>query len=185
MKINLEYPFINYTHGYITLNGDGRKKVVLSNHGLGLKKTISYARYLLSVKEGRILERWEQADHINENPTDDSLENLQILTVAENNRKSREFRGIKTTSYIFICPICNKEFVLSASRSHKINPACSRTCGYIKMAQTQKLSGKGRNRECGTYAMYQHGCKCVKCKKANCDYGKTLKQKRAKRTVAG
>lgn len=57
-------------------------------HDNGTRQTQSYPRYLMEQHLGRKLETWEQVDHIDEDPTNNSVDNFQILTVAENNRKS-------------------------------------------------------------------------------------------------
>lgn len=41
---------------------------------------ISYSRYLMCVKEGRILSKNEEVDHIDNNKTNDDPSNLQIIT---------------------------------------------------------------------------------------------------------
>lgn len=51
-------------------------------------KTVLYARYLLEKHLGRKLTKYETVDHIDEDPTNDRLSNLQILSKAENSRKS-------------------------------------------------------------------------------------------------
>lgn len=51
------------------------------------RTTISYARYLMSVKLNRFLDRNEEVDHIDNDKTNDSIENLQILSSKENKEK--------------------------------------------------------------------------------------------------
>ena len=50
----------------------------------------------------RKLEDWEEVDHINEDHTDNRIENLQLLTKIQNILKSKELE-----IYQFMCPICN------------------------------------------------------------------------------
>ena len=101
----------------------------------GLKrKTISYARYLMSIKLRRELEKWEQVDHIDNDCGNDCLSNLQILTVSDNNIKEARRRGKKVVH--LICPFCKKNFVRRTGHTHLKgghNPngkytACSREC---------------------------------------------------------
>ena len=68
-------------------------------------------------------------DHIDNNKTNDLIENLQILTPKENNQKSF-LKG--ETLFEFKCPVCKKIFKLTARQSHKKEPCCSRKCGGIK-----------------------------------------------------
>lgn len=107
---------------------DGRKHVM---HYDGVsKRTQSYPRYLMELYLGRQLETWETVDHINGDFTDDRIENFQLLTLAENIRKSAKPAEV----YQFICPTCGK---WSEKPAHKVRhnrkqgkrgPYCSRRC---------------------------------------------------------
>lgn len=133
MKIVLEFPYNEkYRLGYLVTNSENRKNIILFNSNKD-RSTVSYARYLMAVKEGRFLTSSEQVDHINEDKTDDRIENLQILSPIENNRKHRISKGtLGETKIKFSCPVCKNIFFLTARQSHKPNPACSRKCGYKK-----------------------------------------------------
>jgi hypothetical protein len=79
---------------------------------------------------GRKLEEWEQVDHINNDPTDDRIENYQLLTQQENNRKSAV-----TPMYNFVCPVCKGEASIPYRRYRqnqivqgKAGPYCSKSC---------------------------------------------------------
>jgi HNH endonuclease len=108
---------------------DGRKHVI---HYDGITRhTQSYPRYLMEQHLGRRLEKWEHVDHKNDDYTDDRIENLQILTQLENNKKSA-----KPTEYkFFSCPVCLVDFSLPV-RVYKANqiiqnkagPYCSKQC---------------------------------------------------------
>lgn len=65
---------------------DGRKHVILRKDGK--LQTISYPRFLLEEKLGRKLLPEETVDHIDEDLSNDDLSNLQVLSRAENARKS-------------------------------------------------------------------------------------------------
>lgn len=90
--------------------------------------TMSYARYLLCIAKGRWLEKWEEADHINNKKDDDRNENVQILSRIENARKSA--KGIAMAE--LVCPKCNKSFVRRRNNTHLVKGGnktfCSRTC---------------------------------------------------------
>lgn len=106
-KFDLEYPYTTrWNVGYIVTNGENRKNVCLV--GDNGRSTTSYARYLVSVSQGRFLEDWEHVDHINHDKTDDRLENLQILTLAENNRKEAKRKGRLLAE--ICCPVCETIF---------------------------------------------------------------------------
>lgn len=99
-----------------------------------IRKTYSYAKYLMCVKLGRILSRDEQVDHIDGNKLNDDLLNLQILSVVDNMRKMVIETGKSAKLYKFVCPICGKEFTRDARNSQwklkkGMNIHCSRSCG--------------------------------------------------------
>ena len=107
-KFDLEYPYnTKWKHGYIVTNGENRKHVCLV--GGKERSTTSLARYMVSTALGRFLEEWEHVDHIDHDKTNDELENLQILTVYENNRKESERKG-RLVSEIE-CPNCKEIFI--------------------------------------------------------------------------
>lgn len=111
---------------------DGRKHVIVV-YTNKTRDTISYSKYLLEQHLGRKLESWETVDHINEDFTDDRLENLQILSRPDNAKKSSKQAEMIT----FICPICLKEATkLAREVRHnralgRKGPYCSRRCGGI------------------------------------------------------
>ena len=126
MKIRLEFPYnADWRYGYIVINPEGRKTVILYNNNKN-RSSVSYARYLLSVHLNRYLSKDEHVDHIDNDKTNDTLSNLQILTPIENNRKSSNGRAYKE----MICDFCGKEFkrekrLLYAKRK---TCCCSRKC---------------------------------------------------------
>ena len=83
--INQLYPEYKI-YGPYPRKSDGRMQLVLSKGKLKITKL--YAKFLMEAFLGRILSKEETIDHINENPLDDRIENLQILTREENTRKS-------------------------------------------------------------------------------------------------
>lgn len=92
-----EYPYNNFYIYIVFHKKEGRRFAVLypADKSSGLKRTtISYARYLMSVKEGRVLEEYEEVDHIDNDKTNDEISNLQILTRSENVRKENATRGL-------------------------------------------------------------------------------------------
>lgn len=128
MKIELEYPFNqDWNKGYIVINTDKRRTVILYNSNQQ-RSSVSYARYLMCVHLKRYLTENEHVDHKDNDKTNDLLSNLQILTPLQNAQKSAKGE----TLHDFICPVCKKEFKLTARQSHKTNPTCSRKCGGIK-----------------------------------------------------
>lgn len=124
--INLEMPFSNdWKKGYLVTNSEQRKTVILYNSNSD-RSSISYARYLMTVHIGRYLNKNEQVDHIDNDKTHDTLENLQILTPRENIIKSSS-----KTLHDFICGWCDTAFQLESRQMHKsrkLPPCCSRSC---------------------------------------------------------
>lgn len=88
MKIILQYPYSkDWKHGYIVINKDNRRTLILYNSQSNRSST-QYARYLLSVKLGRYLTDGEHVDHIDNDKTNDHIDNLQILSAKQNNTKA-------------------------------------------------------------------------------------------------
>ena len=131
MKIDLEFPYSSdWKYGYLVTNGENRKHVVLFNTNED-RSTTAYARYLLSVKLGRYLTIDEEADHKDEDKTNDSVDNLQILSGRNNRIKSSQHPLVNLT-----CPTCKIEFQRTRTElrghRHRIEEntiCCSRTCG--------------------------------------------------------
>ncbi len=109
------------------LRKDNRRMVVLV--GEGIRTTMSYARWLFKKEHGDIPDHL-CVDHIDENKTNDTLSNYQLLTREENAKKSAK----KTEIYKGTCPVCEKEFekpahyVRSNRKQNKEGPFCSRRC---------------------------------------------------------
>jgi hypothetical protein ORF064 len=130
-----EYPYNNFYIYIVFHKKEGRRFAVLypADKSSGLKRTtISYARYLMSVKEGRVLEEYEEVDHIDNDKTNDEISNLQILTRSENVRKENATRGLKMA--VLRCPYCGKIFIRERRQTHIAKGGkrtfCSRTCNY-------------------------------------------------------
>jgi transposase-like protein len=138
MILVLEGPFKEvWTKGYLRESKDGRKRVDLVSWPHS-RTTISYARYLLSVQLGRFLTDEEQADHIDQDKTNDSLENLQVLTIDEHKLKTKEeVSGLTLVSCI--CDFCNLTFSRrKAFTGRTENTFCSRSCN----AKYNRAQGK-------------------------------------------
>jgi hypothetical protein len=130
-----EPPFEDYRLYIVTHKGENNRKManlVSASH----RTTLSYARYLMCVKLGRKLLPKEQVDHIDNNPLNDSIENLQVLSPQANAQKHSKLHPGKT--YKFICPVCGVEFVRPRNRvttwlkTGRV-PSCSKTCMYIRL----------------------------------------------------
>lgn len=116
MKIQLAPLYANlWRSGYLQTSAEGRKYLVLFNSNKD--RTISsYARYVLAVKIGRLLTEDEEADHIDEDRTNDAPDNLQLLSSKDNKIKNNLFRksirvpvhGTLTEYRYCKCVLCKK-----------------------------------------------------------------------------
>jgi len=80
MKIELEEPFNSmWSYGYLVTNPKNRKNICLVNNRLDdTRTTISYARYLISVKLGMFISKDYEVDHIDDDKTNDNIDNLKL-----------------------------------------------------------------------------------------------------------
>lgn len=97
MKIDLQGPYsLLWSWGGLYEQPNGRKVVFLSNSRTN-KTTISYAKYLMTVKLNRLLEENELVGHKDEDVTNDSIDNLVLTTKAEVSAKTNKRRTIGRT----------------------------------------------------------------------------------------
>lgn len=143
MILVLQSPFKEiWLKGYLRASKDGRKRVDLV--GKEGRTTVSYARYLLSVKLGRLLTENEEADHIDQDKTNDNIENLQVLTVEEHKIKTKqELSGLTMISCV--CPHCDLVFERRLGLVGRTeNTFCSRSCNAKHSRSQGKWGGKRR-----------------------------------------
>jgi hypothetical protein len=111
MKLILEPPFSQvWRMAYIVTNTENRKNVVLFNSQED-RTTISYARYLMSVKMGSFISPEWHVDHINEDKTNDDINNLQLLSPLQNSIKQglarrQNIHGTLATYRYCKCDVC-------------------------------------------------------------------------------
>jgi hypothetical protein len=118
-------PFIGY-NVYGPYGRTRRSVTLISQNGIkGIDQhafSLAYAKYLMSVQLGRQLEPYEIVHHKNENPLDDSLENLEVV--------SHGLHGaIHTNGWkmkVFVCQSCGKEF--ESRDDGQYRKYCSREC---------------------------------------------------------
>lgn len=133
MKLKLEPPFdTDWKHAYLRESKiDKRKRVDLVNSNSD-RTTISYARYLVSVREGRYLTDDEEVDHHDTDCTNDDLSNLILMSKAEHLEKTTKENTTGRTHSECVCAYCGTIF-LREKRNVKKNPNqmnvfCSRSC---------------------------------------------------------
>jgi len=94
----------------------------------------------MSVHLGRYLTDDEHVDHINEDKADDRMDNYQILTNAENTKKSQAF-----AIYVDLkCPQCESRFLRRRKHTHlcvkkKFVDFCSRSCSSKYYSRKDKI----------------------------------------------
>lgn len=133
---------------------------------------MTYARWLMQEHLGRKLEPWEHVDHKDENRLNDLIENYQILTLAENTRKSWEAnptahgRGVERgwthgTVYGWMQKRCDCEVCGKARREWNDARNEQRRKGSKKRGQYGRPSAHGEALH------YRRGCRCEECRGAN------------------
>ena len=133
MAKDAEYPYLGYTL-YLSFHKKEKRMmaIFLDKNTKKVSTSTSYARYLMAVHLGRFLTKDEQVDHIDNDKSNDSINNLQILAPRENREKYARIKP--TVPVLKICPICSKAFSV---RFHlRKTKSCSRTCGGILARQT-------------------------------------------------
>ena len=95
-------------------------------------KIISYPRYIMEKHLGRYLEKDEQVDHIDGNPSNNDISNLQILKFKEH----QKLDALRNEDIEVSCTYCEKKFIISGNKindrnrkdRHQSGYFCSRTC---------------------------------------------------------
>lgn len=141
------YPYDDYYLYKIFHKKEQRNYVVLipKNKNDNLKrKTISFARYLLSTKLKRFLKPNEEVDHIDNNKLNDDINNLQILSKSENIRKCFSDTGTFRKYVRLECPICHKIFEIPKNQSflqkNQKYSCCSKECSNKMRSLTKSNS---------------------------------------------
>lgn len=95
-------------------------------------KKVRENRWIMEQHLGRKLEKWEHVHHINGNPLDNRLENLEV-------HESKEHMQLHKQIYpdIKICEVCGKEYTPNP-RKRKRQKCCSPDC--VTILRTQNMS---------------------------------------------
>ena len=75
-------------HGFKKLNKPLHKYKTISVNG----KQVREHRYIMEQHLGRKLERWEHVHHINDLSSDNRIENLEVLSNSDHQKKEQVFR---------------------------------------------------------------------------------------------
>lgn len=125
--VKAEFPYDEYML-YQYTGDDGVSRVNLYDSSTKNAKSMSLARYRMSVKEKRILDKTELVVHLN--GKSDDISNLAIKTREQLYQEHAIRTQIK-------CAICDITFV----PSRKTTKVCSNACKY-KLISRQRLNGK-------------------------------------------
>lgn len=144
MKIELESPYREiFRRGNVRIGNEKRRIVDLIRLD-GTQTSTSYARYLVTVKLGKFLPDGYEVDHIDEDPLNDSLDNLQVLSKDEHIAKTIANKD-PAPIVVLKCPVCLIDFeFLLRNLETRPNPCCSRICGGIKSHITSAEMGNKR-----------------------------------------
>lgn len=118
----------------------------------GTKGSMLYSRYVMEQALGYRLSVEETVDHIDEDFTNDKVENLQVLSLSENIRKSAKLRR-QITFVEVTCVRCGQKTmkelrnVKHASNQGKAGPFCGRSCAGKYGADVQNGRVPQRQRE--------------------------------------
>jgi endogenous inhibitor of DNA gyrase (YacG/DUF329 family) len=103
-------------------------------------KTMSYPKFVMQEHLNRFIEEPETVHHKDENPLNNSIDNLEII-----NRKKHAYQdAIKLNPFSFICPVCKNLVTLKGTKLHdcihnrkkgKKGPFCSRKCAGIAIKE--------------------------------------------------
>lgn len=132
--------------------------------------TMLLSRWRMMQHLRRALVEDEHVDHINENPLDDRVENLQILTREENSRKSllgkpsklrgRELGWRHGTCYGWSKKRCQCDECLVAKKEWNSARNAARRESYA----SERGCGRGPYQRAAHGRMYKRGCRCDMCR---------------------
>ena len=125
----------NVIHSFGPYKGkDGRLRIILEFND-GSKKFKSYPKYLMEKHLDRYLTEDETVDHIDQNPLNNDISNLRILSRKEHCSND----AIRNKDVTVKCAYCGKEFIIPGSKLHYKNRKDRHQSGYFCSRQ---CSGK-------------------------------------------
>lgn len=124
-------------------NKDGRQRAYCIDEN-GKAKIVSYPRILMEEKLGRPLEPYEDVHHIDNDKTNNSLDNLSVIVHGEHQSLHAERKHFDKE---VVCDVCGKKFIWTAQRQQRYymdlrrNRAriisCSKRCSALYGRQEQ------------------------------------------------
>ncbi len=150
----LLYPEFVKVYGPYTDRNNDNRQIILLYGANGIRRTLSWPRAMMEVKLGRLLNKEELVDHVDENPTNNTYDNFQILTFEENTNKSILINGRQQKYFKGVCSICGNIFekplniVKHNLKQNKSGPYCSKSCaGKVGLkigGRKKKNAGMGK-----------------------------------------
>ena len=157
MKYIAKFPYLGYyvyepkytkSSGRYNVKLQPMTKFALEHMGIDLKylrekpTTTAYARYMYCVENKVELHKTMQVDHIDGDPTNDVIENLQVLSPFDNKRKINIQHKIQQCVVTLKCPNCGKLFTRRKGntflqRTGGIFTSCSKQCAGILRQKLQ------------------------------------------------
>lgn len=118
-------------YGPYTRKRDNRQ-IIITIDCNNVKHTISYPKYIMECHLNRYLSKDEQIDHIDGNPLNNNISNLQILHLGQH----QKLDAIRNEDVIVKCTYCGKIFKIKGSKiaqhnrkdKHQSGYFCSKTC---------------------------------------------------------
>ena len=129
--LNIYSEFTNVYGPYSNKNNNNRQHIILTNNSFPkkdkrYKKTVSYPKIIYELFINKKLEENETIDHIDKNPLNNNINNLQILKREEHAKLDAKRRK----SLFSNCDWCGKYFQLTRNQLRKDTSGvfCSRSC---------------------------------------------------------
>ena len=139
--------------------GNGRVFVIIPGHPMAddRGRVLEY-RYLMAKAIGRPLREDEVVHHRNGDPSDNCLENLELLGAGAHVRLHHPPKEAE-----YICPRCRKKFTRTQRQARGKRVFCSRSCsvGFYSALRHRKIQHGASG--------YRRGCRCRKCRQAQAD----------------
>lgn len=126
-------------------------------------------RFMMEKTLGRFLLPDEVVHHKNGDPTDNRLENLELMTDGDHSSRHHR-RKVKSQ-----CPICKQDFYRAPCRFISKVSYCSRRCFHKSMrgvkrkvsSVSRQLTGLSQWTHGTSVAYGYHGCRCDRCREAH------------------
>ncbi len=150
MLIELQEPFKSlWDKGYLVQGSDMRRRVHFVKDGV-VVSGMSYARYQMSVQLGYIVPDGLEVDHKDDDKTNDTINNYQLLTKTQNRLKQAISSATAKDDeplYGYECAHCHTRFLIDAQeRDKRIKanktelPFCTHRCS-LEYTRSAGISG--------------------------------------------